>query len=136
LIRALVVRRGFILQHDVEIPVSAIEGGREGELRLPPPPPRRDQTAVRWYTNNAEITEGNDVISRDGHKIGEVHAVTLEPTTGRPVSLVVRRGLLFAREIELAAELVRFIGERMVYVDLDARQAREYAEARSALHPA
>jgi uncharacterized protein YrrD len=180
LIRAVVVRRGLILHHDVEIAISAIAGGTEAELRLrltaeqvralpefvearyaapptgfvppgeyvrdnllwpigepllPPPPLRRNETAVRWYMNNSEITEGSDVISSDGHKIGEVHAVTVEPSTGRPLSLVVRRGLLFSREIELPADLIRDVGERVVYIDLDAQAARDYAQARAALHP-
>jgi sporulation protein YlmC with PRC-barrel domain len=179
-IRALVIRKGFILSHSVEIPLIAIQGGTETELRLrysadqvrrlpefvdahyaepptgyvppaaytrdlllwplgvpllPPPPPRRDETAVRWGMNNAEITEGSDVVTADGVKLGEVHAVALNPITRRPVSFVVRRGFLFAREVELSVERVREVGDRVVHVDLEADEARGYAQAGPSFRP-
>jgi len=103
---------------------------------LPPAPPRRNETAVRWYSNNAEITEGSDVIARDGTKIGEVHAVVLDPLTQRPASFVVRRGFLFSHEVEFPIDAVRDVGQGVVYVDLDAAEARAYAQARGTLRTA
>ena len=100
---------------------------------LPPPPPRRNETAVRWYSNNAEITEGSDVVARDGTKIGEVHAVLLDPATRRPTSFVVRRGFLFSHEVELPVDAVRSVGRGVVYVDLDPAEARAHARARPSL---
>jgi sporulation protein YlmC with PRC-barrel domain len=97
---------------------------------LPPPPPRRNETAVRWDMNNAEITTGSDVLSRDGVKVGEVLGVSLDTATRRPRSLLVRRGFLFQEEIEFPFDLVREVGDGVVYLDVDAQRAREYTQAR------
>ena len=179
-IHSMVIRKGFILPHAVQIPLVAIQDITDGELRLrysaeqvkrlpefvdahyaapptgyvppaayvrdsllwplgvpllPPPPPQRNETAVRWDSNNAEITEGSDVVARDGTKLGEVHAVSLDPATRRPLSFVVRRGFLFSQEVELPAEAVRDVGRGVVYVDLDPDQARARAQRRSPLQP-
>jgi uncharacterized protein YrrD len=180
-IRAMVVRKGLILPHAVEIPLVAIQESSGNQVRLrytadqvsqlpefveahyaapptgfvppaaytrdsllwplgvsllPPPPPRRNETAVRWYGNNAEIGEGSEVVARDGTKIGEVHAVLLDPATRRPTSFVVRRGFLFSHEVELPVDAVRDVGEGVVYVDLDSAEARAYAQARPSLRTA
>jgi len=173
-IRAMVVRKGLILPHAVEIPLVAIQDSTDKEVvlrytadqvkrlpefvearysapptgfvppaayardsllwpsgvpLLPPPQPQRNETAVRWYSSNAEITEGTDVAGRDGTKIGEVHAVLLDPATRRPTSFVVRRGFLFSHEFELPVDVVRDVGHGVVYVDLNAAEARAYAQA-------
>jgi sporulation protein YlmC with PRC-barrel domain len=107
-----------------------------GVALLPPTPPRRNEAAVRWYSNSAEIGEGSEVVARDGTKIGEVHAVLLDPATRRPTSFVVRRGFLFSHEVELPVEAVRDIGQGVVYVDLDSAEARAYAQARPSLRTA
>ena len=102
---------------------------------LPPPPPQRDETAVRWDSNNVEISEGSDLVSRDGTKIGEVHAISIDPRSRRPLSIVVRRGFLFTQEVEFPVEAIRDVGRGVVYLDLDAQQALESAKVRPMLKP-
>src|SRR5205814_8471012 len=40
--------------------------------------------------DNVVIDRGSDVIGQDGEKVGEVHSVTIDATTGRPTKIVVR----------------------------------------------
>jgi hypothetical protein len=54
---------------------------------LPPLPPQRNETAVRWVMNNAEITVGSDVLTSDDVKVSELQGVGLDPRTRQPRSL-------------------------------------------------
>ena len=173
-------RKGFILRHAVEVPISAIQDGTADEVRLryradevralpefvdahdsasptgfvppidytrdsllwplgvpllPPPPPRCDETAVRYDLNNTEISAGSDVISGDDKKIGEIHAVTLDPTTAGPATLTVRRGFLFTDEVEFPVELIRDVDDGVIFIDVDAEEASAYAHANAPFRP-
>jgi uncharacterized protein YrrD len=66
---------------------------------------------------NAVIQEGSDVRSRDGEKVGEVHRMVFDPTTGRPIALVIRKGFLFTEDIEVPVGLISSIDDDRVYLD-------------------
>jgi sporulation protein YlmC with PRC-barrel domain len=192
-VTAAVVRKGFILTDDVEIPIEALEAGREGEARLtysaeevdklprfmeanytsPSPdftPPigyapggllwpasypvgvpaagadygydvdratadeldasRRDRDYM-----SAIIDEGSDVMSRDGEKVGDVHRVSVDTATGRPISFVVRKGFLFTEDLELPASLIESVDDGVVYLNVDKDHVAEAAKASESGYP-
>jgi uncharacterized protein YrrD len=79
-----------------------------------PPEPQETCTAV--------ISAGDEVISREGEKVGEVHSVTFDSATRRPTHLVVRRGWLFHEDRELPAEVIASVENGAVYLNLERDQ--------------
>jgi sporulation protein YlmC with PRC-barrel domain len=179
-VRAVAIRRGFILHRDVEVPVDDLQAGPGGELRLTrtadqvadlPPfdessytsPPLdyvapvgipsvgvawpvgvgsglspatpesgldrqvREEIAATLYARDFEnevVGEGATVKSRDGEKVGELHRISIEAETGRVLSLVVRRGVLFGEDVELPASAISSVGDGVVYLNLNAGELR------------
>jgi len=66
---------------------------------------------------NAVIKEGSTVRSRDGEKVGEVHAIAFDAQTARPTRLVVRKGFLFTDDVEVPVRLISSVGDGVVYLD-------------------
>lgn len=66
---------------------------------------------------NAVIAEGSDVRSREGEKVGEVHQMVFDPTTGQPAALVIRKGFLFHEDVEVPAGLISSVDDGVVYLD-------------------
>jgi len=81
--------------------------------------------------SNAVIKEGSDVRSRDGEKVGEVHQIVFDATTGRPTTLVVRKGFLFAEDVELPVGLIASLDDDRVYLDARHDELERYLK-----HPA
>ncbi len=74
--------------------------------------------------DNVVIAQGSDVISRDGEKVGEIHSVAVDATTGRPTKIVVRKGFLFTEDVELPAAAIDHVSEGLVYLTVDKDQIR------------
>jgi uncharacterized protein YrrD len=81
--------------------------------------------------SNAVIEEGSDVRSRDGEKVGEVHRMVFDPTTGRPTALVIRKGFLFTEDVELPVGLISSVDDDRVYLDARGDELERYLK-----HPA
>ena len=65
---------------------------------------------------------------RDGEKIGELHRVSFDTASRRPAGLVVKRGLLNTEEIELPADSIASVDDRIIHL----RLTKEEVEARFA----
>jgi sporulation protein YlmC with PRC-barrel domain len=74
----------------------------------------------RQDIENALISEGGDVKSRDGQKIGTLHHLTFDPDTNQLARFVVRNGFLFTEDIDLPASLIAVIEDGVVYLTSDA----------------
>jgi len=59
------------------------------------------------------VAEGDDVLDRDGEKVGEIETLELDGD-GHPVRLVVRRGFLFSTETDVPPELIGSVREGAV----------------------
>ena len=81
--------------------------------------------------SNAVIKEGSDVRSRDGEKVGEVHQIVFDATSGRPTTLVVRKGFLFTEDVEIPAGLISSVDDDRVYLDARYDELEQYLK-----HPA
>ena len=175
-LKAMVVRKGFILSDDVEISHDDLAIDLHGQVRLkyradqlkelprfdesrytappadvlsawgyppsagllwpafPPTGPLFDNSATtnrelqdsrrQEDLDNAVIVEGSDVISRDGEKVGEVHSISFDVATGRPTRLVVSRGFIFTKEIELPGDAIASVDDEAVYLNLTQEEIR------------
>ena len=72
--------------------------------------------------NNAVISAGDDVLSRDGKKIGEVHSVTIDTQTGRPTTLEVRKGHFFVEDTTLLADTIASVDDGVITLNMDSAQ--------------
>ncbi|HZO91811.1 MAG TPA: PRC-barrel domain-containing protein [Chthonomonadaceae bacterium] len=68
--------------------------------------------------SNAVIEAGDDVISLDGQKLGQVHNVIFDPQTGQPITLVIRKGLVFTDHVELPAQAIASVEDGVVRLNL------------------
>jgi uncharacterized protein YrrD len=75
-----------------------------------------------------EIELGTDIISADGHKIGVVDSLVIDPTTSEIESIIVRKGLFFPTDRILSASLVTGTGADGVTVSATRAQVENLAE--------
>jgi len=88
-------------------------------------PPSEREGYQRRHTEETLLSEGDEVFSKDGEKIGEVHRVTFDSATARPTSLVVRKGWLFPEDKEISASLIASITEGAVTLKRDKADLKE-----------
>jgi uncharacterized protein YrrD len=191
-VKCVVIEKGHLLVDDVEMPLSALAGWRDGavwvtytadqvkamprfdSMQYKPLPPDYFQPEARYgyggvvwplanafppYTaggyplaapwlpiisslpaseaeeprssrdlDNAVIEAGSDVVSADGHRVGEVYILTFDTDNGRPLSLIVRRGLLFHEDIALPAQTIRSVDDGVVYLNVDQAHIAQQRE--------
>lgn len=70
------------------------------------------------------ITTGDDVITADGEKVGEVHNVIFDAATGKPITLVVSEGFMFTHHVELPATTIANVTEGIVYLNVTKEQLK------------
>lgn len=73
----------------------------------------------------AVISEGSEVFSRDGNTVGVVHQVAFDGVSGRPLSIVVRRGVLFHTDVVLPAECIASVENQMVFLTMDSEKLED-----------
>jgi uncharacterized protein YrrD len=83
----------------------------------------REKLPTQREQSSAVISAGNDVLSREGEKLGEVHSVAFDSKTGQPTSLVVRHGKLFFEDRELPADSIASIHDGTVHLNLSKERA-------------
>lgn len=71
---------------------------------------------------NAIISEGDQVLSRDGETVGAVHSIVVDTVSGKPTALVVRKGLLFTHDTTLLADSIASVDDGVVTLTLDKSQ--------------
>ncbi len=93
----------------------------DGELAMPLPPEVQERLRQQ-DESNAVISAGDDVISRDGEKVGEVQSVVFDSVTGRTTILTVRQGWLFHKDWEMSADVIASVDDGVVYLNVDKDQ--------------
>jgi uncharacterized protein YrrD len=66
----------------------------------------------------AVIEKGSAVYSSDDHQLGEVHEVTFDVSTGRPLVLVVRSGLIVHHNTQVPADHIQEVNDGEVRLNL------------------
>jgi sporulation protein YlmC with PRC-barrel domain len=92
-------------------------------------PEAREEVLSRLYAQdleNAVVKAGSAIKSRDGEKIGELERLAFDQD-GRLAGLVVRRGFLFPKELELPGSLVESAGDGVLYLTVDRARFAELA---------
>lgn len=101
------------------------DGFDAAEAPRPVPEESEEAELLKQKAQNcAVIAAGDDVLSSDGEKIGEVQSVTFDSDTGRPTRLVVRHGKLFFEDKELPAESIASVHDGAVYLRLSKERMR------------
>ena len=72
--------------------------------------------------SNAIVSEGDQVLSKDGETVGEVHSVVIDSATGAITALVVRKGLLFTRDTTLLADSIASVDDGVITLALNKSQ--------------
>src|SRR5207244_3450470 len=68
------------------------------------------------------IEKGSAVYSSDDHQIGEVHEVAFDVSTGRPLLLVVRSGLIVHSDTQVPADLIQEVNDGLVRLNVTLEQ--------------
>lgn len=120
------------------IPVSYPGGGLLWPLGYPAPAvPERGPMENEAYERieelrqqnleNAVIDTDSDVISRDGEKIGEVEQLEFDSTTGKPSRLIVRKGFLLTKAVEVPLSSIASVDDGTVVLNLSKDEALRMA---------
>ncbi len=118
---------GFALPPLTTAGYPLLAPGIDGELGTPPPP-EVQEILRRQDENNAVISAGDEVISADGEKVGEVRSVAFDSATGKPTGLVVRQGWLFTKDWTLPAAVIGSVEDGVVYLKQDKAQLQDRRE--------
>jgi len=89
-----------------------------GEKTLTPPSEVQEHIQ-RQAEENAVLSAGDAVLSKEGEKVGEVHRVAFDSATGKPTGLVIRKGWLFPEDKEVSADAIASISEGAVTLNLN-----------------
>jgi uncharacterized protein YrrD len=132
------------LPYDYDREMVLWPGGGVGPIEPMTPRPiegdvaTRDEMLGRIYEQDAEnavIASGSAIISSDDHKVGEVERLSFEAGTGRLSSVLVRRGLLFATELELPGSLVDSAADGSIHLNVDKAKVEELTREQTSATP-
>jgi uncharacterized protein YrrD len=87
---------------------------------------------------NRNLNMGMDIISKDGHKIGVVDGLVMDPHTGEVRSIVLRKGLFFPADLIVPMDAVLETSDKQVKVDVtkdEASQMPEYMDSSFVVPP-
>lgn len=93
----------------------------DGEIATPTSS-QEEERLRQLDENNAVISIGDEVMSGDMEKVGEVHNVFFDSGTGRPTRLIVRHGWLFHKDWEISAEMIASVDDGVIYLRQDKTQ--------------
>ncbi len=71
------------------------------------------------------LTEGTDVISADGHNVGNLDEVGVDSETDRATHFVVARGLLLKSEKVLPVDWIDYVDEKGIHLTVGASFVKE-----------
>lgn len=77
------------------------------------------------------ISRGSDVIALNGDKVGEVQDVEFDGMSGRPMNVVISRGVLFTERITLPAEKIASVTDGAVNLNIDEEELKRWGTAPS-----
>jgi len=80
--------------------------------------------------DNAVISEGDDVFSKDGEKVGVVKSIAFDSATGRATSLTIQQGWLFHSEWELSTDIVGSVDDGRLTLNLDTAELQARIEVK------
>jgi sporulation protein YlmC with PRC-barrel domain len=103
-------------------------------LMAPPIVPQADvPEEVRLALEEREVHEavvgqGAEVVAIDGAKVGSVQNVLVDPVSHKPSSVIVRRGVLFAEDVEIPGDWVASVDDQRVALNVDKVTVEQLAK--------
>lgn len=91
-------------------------------------PSEQEEWLRQQDENNAVISAGDEVLSWDLEKVGEVQSVFFDSVTGRPTRLVVRQGWLFHKDWEFTADAIATVDDGVIYLRQDKARLQSRRE--------
>ncbi len=88
---------------------------------------RRNGNGVDHQEHNVVVSEGSDVVTMDGDKVGEVHHISFDAVSGRPIQLIVKKGFLFTQDIEIPVEEIASVERGIVMLRMSAEDFKGWA---------
>jgi uncharacterized protein YrrD len=86
------------------------------------------ETHLHGHGTPVVIEKGSAVYSSDDHQIGDVQEVAFDVSTGRPLLLVVRSGLIVHNDTQIPAELIQEVSDAEVRLNVTLDEfKRNYA---------
>ncbi len=73
----------------------------------------------RTEDEEAVVVRGSDVLASGGEKVGTVRNVVVDTETHRPSRVIMRRGLVFAEEVELPGSWVASVEDHALLLNVD-----------------
>jgi len=108
------------------VPMESVESGA--------PEPAENAGSGPVHPYQTAIEAGSDVFSSDNERVGSVSHVAIDSGSGRPISIVVHRGLLSADDVEVGGDDVLSVDAgcvtlRLTEEEFNNRPPRERREA-------
>ena len=107
---------GFPFGAGMGLPVPVVDDDERGEQ-----PAAVEEYLHQQDVENAIMSEGDDVYSRDGEKIGEIHSVTVDTASGKPTAITVRKGHFFGADTTFLADSIASVDDGIVTLNMDKR---------------
>jgi uncharacterized protein YrrD len=156
-VSGIVLRHGGLMHKDVQIPLSELQIGDVGELRLetytaelirempayapledggPGIESERADVAVmlaQYELEHALIHAGSAVKDNAGKKIGAVQQMEFEMPGGRLTRLVARKGLLVTEDLDVPIGLIASFGREEINLSVAADELETWTKIRDGL---
>jgi uncharacterized protein YrrD len=114
---------GWIAPPDFAAPMSSIVWPMGSYGALPQP------THVNAPKGSVGLSEGMEVQSSDGHRVGSLRAVDNDPASDDIRAIVVKEGHLFGHDVTIPADRIERIDEGLVVLTLTQDEAKaEFSE--------
>lgn len=91
--------------------------------------PEMTKVRVNTPAGTVGIHQGMDVVSRDGHKVGSIDAITSDPQTDEVTEIVVKHGFIFTHDTAIPASHIANIEGDQVKLDLDQNQVKQLEQS-------
>jgi sporulation protein YlmC with PRC-barrel domain len=88
---------------------------------------QREEELRQRNLENAVIDTDSEVLSRDGEKIGEVEQFEIDSVTGKPARLVIRKGFLLSKSLEVPMSAIASVDDGAVVLNLSKDEALKIA---------
>ena len=108
----------FVPTGDITQPVPVESVQRSEDDTIPPPGP-----------HDFLVTNGTDVIAADGDRVGSVEKVVFDTVSGRPISLMVKKGVIFTDDVEIPADRIASVDSDAVYLRITRSEFETWSEA-------
>jgi uncharacterized protein YrrD len=92
----------------------------------------RDDPRLARHETDVVVSEGSDVVTMDGDKVGEVHHIAFDAVSGRPIQLIVKKGFLFTQDVEIPVEEVASVDRGIVMLKLSKEEFKSWAREATA----